>query len=147
MTTHRSVGRRIAARRAEAGLSQAVVARRAGLDPSYLSKIEKGRIHPTIRMAERIAGAMRIPLPELLGPSPESEGEGCPVTRSGRCLLDLVESGRPSNAGGGAETYTAAQFRLQARFAGVVHRSSPALLKALDALVREISTLQARVVS
>jgi transcriptional regulator with XRE-family HTH domain len=143
MTMHRSVGRRIAACRTGSGLSQARVARRAGLDPSYLSKIERGNVHPTIRTAERVAAALRVSLEKLLGPSPGTDKAGaCPVTRSGQCLIDLVDTGTFSERNNLPETYSPFQLRLLASFASVMQSASPTLLKTLDSLLREFSTLQ-----
>ena len=41
------IGKRLGTVRAQRGLSQGTVSRLAGLAPSYLSKIENGRIQPT----------------------------------------------------------------------------------------------------
>ena len=85
------VGKRIAGWRKRKGISQIEVARRADLAPSYLSRIEKGRIHPTFRMASRIASALGMSLDDLLGHSPpRRKGRPCPVSVSGACLIDLV---------------------------------------------------------
>ena len=135
------VGRRIAACRVRRGLSQAVVSRRAGIDPSYLSRIENQKVQPTVRTALRIAEAMRVPLGELLEPSPaEQKGQPCPVSIGGSCLLDLIDTG-PRARGkrhAGAETYSPEQIRLLRRLTALVQQTSPKTLKALEVLLGEI---------
>lgn len=54
------LGKRITAIRHQRGLSQATVARRVGVDPSYLSRIENEKVHPTVGTAVRIAVALRF---------------------------------------------------------------------------------------
>ncbi len=132
------IGKRISACRSQRGLSQATVARRAGIDPSYLSRIETGRVHPTVRMATRISTALRVPMEDLLGQSPpDRKHQPCPVTRSGRCLMDLLDTG----AGGPSldpEAYTPRQIKLLRRFTTVLQKSSPNLQRALEVLFSEI---------
>lgn len=133
------VGKRIAAGRVKRGLSQGVVSRRAGIDPSYLSRIENQKVQPTVRMALRIAEALRLPLEELLGASPaEQKGQPCPVSISGACLLDLIDTGARSVRGSRPETYTPQQLRLLRRLTALVQRASPKTLRALELLLKEI---------
>jgi transcriptional regulator with XRE-family HTH domain len=131
------VGKRIATSRLHLGLSQTVVARRAGIDPSYLSRIETGKVHPTVGTAMRIAKAMRTSLVDLLGPSPPNQKEKpCPVSPSGRCLLDLID--RKAGSRRGPETFSPRQIRLLRRFVRLVQQCSPSLLRALEVLVGEM---------
>lgn len=60
-------GQRIRALRAERGLSQADLARRIAMDPATLSRIETGKVAPTIASFSRIAGALSVPISRLLG--------------------------------------------------------------------------------
>lgn len=133
------MGRRIAARRIERGLSQAALSRRTGIDPSYVSRIETGNVHPTVRTALRIAEALRMSLEDLVGPSPpDRRPQPCLVSASGRCMLDLVDPGVGAGQRGECEFYSPQQIRLLKKFAGVLRRGSPDLLKALDTLLGEI---------
>ena len=92
-STEMSVGKRIQAARLKRGFSQSAVSRRAGMAPSYLSRIESSKVHPTVRMAMRIATVLRISLDDLVGPRPpETSGKPCPVSASGQCLLDLINT-------------------------------------------------------
>ena len=130
------LGQRAAAHRGQLGLSQSVVAKRAGLAASYLSRIENGRIFPTVPTAQKIATALRIPLSELLGPSPpQKQNEGCPVTAKGACLIDLIDPKWGLDSRDRAEPYSPRQIRLMRRFTALVREGSPELLKSLDVVV------------
>jgi transcriptional regulator with XRE-family HTH domain len=135
------IGQRIAATRAQRGLSQGLVARRAGTDPSYLSRIETGKVHPTVRTALRIAAALRISLDDLLGPSPSDyEGRDCPVSPSGHCLMDLIDTHAADFVSGEPGKYTPRQLRLLSRFSHVVRDADRSLLRALEVLMEQIWT-------
>jgi len=56
----------------ESGLSQGAVARRAGINPGYLSKLLKGKHVPSAEMLLRLAAALEIPPSGLLGEVEES---------------------------------------------------------------------------
>lgn len=60
-------GQRIRELRNSRGLSQADLARTIYMDPATLSRIETGRVSPTIASYSRIAGALGVPLSQLLG--------------------------------------------------------------------------------
>lgn len=133
------VGRRIAARRNQQGLSQGTVSRRSGLDPSYLSRIENGKVHPTVRTAMRIADALRISLEDLLGPSPPSRRDRpCPVSASGSCLMDLIESGPEGPVRKEGERYSLRQIRLLRLFTQVLQQNDPSALKAFETLFNRV---------
>jgi transcriptional regulator with XRE-family HTH domain len=130
------LGRRVSAHRSQLGLSQTVIAKRAGLAASYLSRIENGKIFPTVPTAQKIATALRVPLSELLGPTPsESKKKGCPVTAKGVCLIDLIDPKWGFGSRGRAERYTPRQIRLMRRFTALVRKGSPELLKSLEVIV------------
>ncbi len=111
--------------------------RRTGLAPSYLSRLESGKIQPTVSTALRLARALHVSLDELLAPSPpEVHGRVCPVSPSGECILDLPEL--EARAGGKAlrHVLTGSQIRLLQRFTALVQRSDGELLGALNVLLR-----------
>lgn len=63
---NKKLGQLIKTRREEYGLSQACLARKAKMSPSYLCKIEKGeRVNPNYRMMLEICVALDIPFNEL----------------------------------------------------------------------------------
>lgn len=138
-TTTPDLGQRLAATRSQSGLSQNAVAHRAGLAASYLSRIETGKIQPTVPTAHKIAEALRVPLGELLGPRPPKPGgQGCPVSAQGTCLLDLIDPKWEFRKGGREEHYSPRQVRLLRRFTALVREGSPQLFQGLELLVSSL---------
>lgn len=132
------IGRRISARRIQRGLSQGTVSRRAGMDPSYLSRIETGRISPTLRTAMKIAEALGCTLDDLVAPFATQEpGSTCPVSSSGHCLMDQVTATRSHPAGSGHKV-TPREVRLLRQFSELIESAEPGMLGALEALLREL---------
>ena len=133
------IGQRIAGIRRRRGLSQTIVARRTGLDPSYLSRLETGKIHPTVKTALKIATALRVSPNDLLGSSTtRRKDQPCPVSSGGQCLLDLIDTGLDREPGERPEAYSPKQLRLLRRFAALVRQGSPELLKSIEVLVLEL---------
>lgn len=133
------LGKLIRAARLRRGLSQRVVARRSGLDPGYLSRIEHGKIRPSIDMGLRIAAAFGVPLGELFElPSRGKMTGPCPVSTSGRCLNDLIETASRPGLEREIERYSARQLRLLRQFAAVLARGEPDVLKAFETLIRKV---------
>jgi transcriptional regulator with XRE-family HTH domain len=66
METDRQLGERIRARRHEVGLTQAEVAARASVSPTYLSDVERGRRIPALDMLDRIARAIDCLVTDVL---------------------------------------------------------------------------------
>ena len=66
----------------------------AGLAPSYLSKIENGRIQPTFPTLWRILRALHADMAEVLSADPAAPRApaGCPVSATGECLGQLIRS-------------------------------------------------------
>jgi DNA-binding XRE family transcriptional regulator len=136
--TDTDLGRRVAALRVQRGFSQGAVSRRAGIHPSYLSRIETGKVHPTVRTATRIAGAMRISLNDLLGPTPAEKDHPCPVTVNGQCLVDLMDTHKEPGGMGEPERYSPRQIRLLRRFMSLLRQSPPSVLTAVEVLVNQL---------
>ena len=133
------LSKRILAARLRRGLSQRLVSRRSGLDPGYLSRIEHGKIRPTLETALRIAEALGVPLGEILAlPSAGANTGPCPVSTSGRCLIDLMDSGAEPGLENQMEHYSARQLRLLRQFAALLAHSDQDVLKAFETLIREI---------
>ncbi|MCH7645123.1 MAG: helix-turn-helix transcriptional regulator [Myxococcales bacterium] len=130
-------GQRAASNRSQRGLSQNWVARHAGLDPSYLSRIENGKVQPSVSTAQKVAAALGTSLGELLGSVPsQRKHQRCPVSQSGACLVDLIYPHWEARAGKAVEKYTPRQIRMMRRVAALMREGSPELLKSLDGVVR-----------
>jgi transcriptional regulator with XRE-family HTH domain len=66
VTVIRRLGKRIQALRAERGITQERLARRAGLSRAYLARLEIGRHNPPILTLVKIAKALKVPVRDLL---------------------------------------------------------------------------------
>ncbi len=63
-----ALGERLRRRRKEFGLTAKSVARAAGVSPSYLSQLERGKQdHPSLDVVGRLAGTLHLPLTDLVG--------------------------------------------------------------------------------
>ena len=62
----KNLGKRIAAIRKKAGLSQTELALKIDKDRQWLNYIEKGKSNPTIKTLYLIAAELNVPLKELL---------------------------------------------------------------------------------
>ncbi len=134
-----NVGRLIHAIRLRRGLSQSVVCRRAGIDPSYLSRIEHGKINPTVALVLRISRGLGVSPSELLGTQPDRRRDGpCPASVTGQCLLDLIGPEAEADPEQGRERYTARQLRLVRQFASLIGKGDGGLQEALEVLFERI---------
>ena len=93
------IAKKLAAVRKSLGLSQAEVARRLGWSPPNYARIEKGRITPSFKSLEAIAGALEVPLAALT--ADRSLAEEVPVIAfvSAGPGVEFTDQGYP--AGGG----------------------------------------------
>jgi transcriptional regulator with XRE-family HTH domain len=73
-----TLGRKLARKRQEAGLTQADVAARMGTTQAAISKIESGRVLPSFLVMDRFARALGTPMEIVFGVDPR------PVTREER---------------------------------------------------------------
>ena len=82
--------------RVAAGQTQAELARRTGTTQSAISRLESGRLLPTLAVLERVAMATGRPLSITLGGPQTERGEPVPVTVRGTMAVRPVPvSGRP----------------------------------------------------
>lgn len=68
--------------RKEVQLSQEALGLRADIHPTWISHIESGRVNPTWGNVRRIAGGLRVALPELAALAEELELEHGTAPRS-----------------------------------------------------------------
>lgn len=73
-----SVGKRVRELREAQGMSARALAERAGVTPAYVSRLEGGRLSPTIATLSRVTEALREPLWRVFA---EQGGKG-PVVRA-----------------------------------------------------------------
>jgi len=130
------VGQRLAAARMQRGLTQGELARAAGLAPSYLSRLENGKVQPTFKKVMHIVDVLGADVTELVGPSPRGgryRGP-CPVTTGGRCLVDLISI----EPGADPERYSPREVRLIRRFARWLKHRPPNRARAMEILLDDL---------
>ena len=66
MIDYAVIGKRIQARRKEKRITQEKLAEKAGISVVYLSKIENGRVYPTLETLSNICTELDIELAEIL---------------------------------------------------------------------------------
>ena len=141
-STPSAIGRRLASARLRRGMSQGTVARLAGIAPSYLSRIETGKVQPTVPTVLKVARAARAGFEEILGfesEGPEARG-ACPVSVSGSCMLDLLRSNADVGRIASGETYSPRELRLLKRLAAWMQGASPDRLRAMEILLDDLTS-------
>ena len=73
------------------GVSQEAFAVDAGIDRTYVSRLERGRENPTVAVLDRISAALKMPITELFA-----------VPRKGEKAPAVLASGRKKTVGGEA---------------------------------------------
>jgi transcriptional regulator with XRE-family HTH domain len=63
--TGRQLGRRVATLRVAAGLTQATLAEHVGVTVETISRLERGKVTPSLERLEDVAGALGVDLGEL----------------------------------------------------------------------------------
>lgn len=93
-----AIGGRLQARRKELGITQEDAAERAGITVVYLSKIENGRVHPTLDLLDRLCCVLEYDLARAFtGPLPTTVRSRCcgfstPVRRVSSLLFCICWS-------------------------------------------------------
>jgi len=132
------VGSRLRTLRLLRGFSQGTVARRAEIAPSYLSRIETGKVQPTFRTVLRVLRALRAQIEEIVDTT-QQEGRrgGCPVSHDGSCLLGLIRPEAQVAVGG--DFYSPREIRLLRRMAEWLRRMQPDRLRAMEILLDDLT--------
>jgi transcriptional regulator with XRE-family HTH domain len=68
-------GERLTATRTERGLTQAELAQRSGVSPSYLGQLEAGRSQPTLEILTNLAVALAVSIDDLAFDGTERGGQ------------------------------------------------------------------------
>jgi transcriptional regulator with XRE-family HTH domain len=99
------VGNEIRRNRERTGRTQRELAERSDVAVAYLSRLENEHVSPTLRTLNRVAAALSVKAATLLDQRvPLEPPDRCPVSLSGRCILD-EPSRHQRRHQGGQETY------------------------------------------
>lgn len=127
-----SVGKRILRLRLEANRTQREISEDTGLAVSYLSRLENGRITPTIPTLTKIANSLGVDVTAFFGHEPPLQtGDRCPVSSSGRCVLDQLLVGRGRRPDIHWEGYTPQQLELLRLCDYLIHTGDKEILTGL----------------
>lgn len=134
-----SVGKRILRLRLEANRTQREISEETGLAVSYLSRLENGRITPTIPTLTKIAKALRVNVTAFFGQEPALEsGDKCPVSTSGRCVLDQLLVGRGRKPDTKWEGYTPQQLELLRLCDYLIHTGDKEIMGSLSTVMEAL---------
>ncbi len=137
-----SVGRKIQQLRLDSKKSQREVADTTGLAISYLSRLENGHVNPSVGTLAKISEAFGVPLSSFFdGESVLEAGDRCPVSPSGRCILDqpFVNRGRrPKNE---LECYSPQQLKILRMCSLLLQTGRPHIVRSLHILIESLFAL------
>jgi transcriptional regulator with XRE-family HTH domain len=137
-----STGKQIQWIRLQAKKTQQELAQSSGLAVSYLSRIENDRIAPTVRTLGRIAGALKVPVTSFFaGEEVLEASDRCPVSMSGKCILDQVFAGRGQNPEPNIESYSPQQLQALRLCNFLLHTRDKELLRTLITLLKSLLAL------
>jgi transcriptional regulator with XRE-family HTH domain len=133
------IGRRLGALRASRGLSQGTVARLASLSPSYLSRIENLKIHPTFPTVWRILRALNADVSDILDAEDlkRTPPRSCPITQ-GDCLLDRMRSEIEVARNSGEGFFSPREIRLLRELATWMKSAPAEKVRALELLLEAL---------
>ena len=138
-----SVGRRIRQLRLESRITQRDLGEVTGLAASYLSRVENGRLTPTLPTLTKMADALSVPLTALFDATATLEARDlCPVSLSGRCLLDHPFVGRGKRSEKGGETYSREQLEALRLCNFLLHIGDKELLRTLLMILKGLLALK-----
>ncbi|RMG44604.1 MAG: XRE family transcriptional regulator [Acidobacteria bacterium] len=139
---HVSLGKKLLRLRLEAGLTQQEVASAAGISVSYLSRLENDRAAPSLRTLARLSSALGLDVAHLFEAGPgEDRPERCPVSLSGRCILEQLVAGRGRRPEGNDEHYSTEQLELLRATNFLLHSDDHQVVSALKVLLRSLLRL------
>lgn len=134
-----SVGKRILRLRLEANRTQREISEDTGLAVSYLSRLENGRITPTIPTLSKIAKSLGVDVTAFFGQDPPLDsGDRCPVSTSGRCVLDQLLVGRGRKPDTNWEGYTPHQLELLRLCDYLIHSGDKEILSSLQTVLEAL---------
>ncbi|MGE5819673.1 MAG: helix-turn-helix domain-containing protein [Deltaproteobacteria bacterium] len=134
-----STGKQIQSIRLQSKQTQQELAQASGLAVSYLSRIENDRIAPTVRTLGKIATALRVPMTSFFAAEEVLEAsDHCPVSISGKCILDQVFAGRGQDPAPDVESYSPQQLQALRLCNFLLHTRDKELLRTLITMLKSL---------
>lgn len=139
-----NVGKRILRLRLERKKTQREVSELTGLAVSYLSRLENGRIIPSIPTLTKIADALGVEITAFFDhESPLTGNDSCPVSSSGRCVLDQLLVGRGRRPKTKWEGYTPDQLEILRLCDFLIHNGDKEVVSSLATMLESLLILTA----
>jgi transcriptional regulator with XRE-family HTH domain len=140
-----SLGKKVLQLRQQSGRTQRQVSKLTGLAVSYLSRLENDRVVPSVRTLTKISKAFRVPVTAFFSPEPILEpGDRCPVSLSGRCILDQVFVGRGRKPKMSAESYSSQQLETLRLCNFLVHTGHKDVVTTLSTVMKSLAAARRR---
>ncbi|MFQ5737564.1 MAG: helix-turn-helix domain-containing protein [Acidobacteriota bacterium] len=135
-----SLGKRILQLRLESNMTQRDVSKLTGIAVSYLSRLENDWVVPTVRTLNKISDALQAPLPSFFDSEPVLEsGDRCPVSLSGRCILDQLHVGRGRRPKIAVESYSPQQLEVLRLCNFLLHTGERDILTTLSTIMESLA--------
>ena len=139
-----SLGRKILQLRLDARKTQREVSEVTGLAISYLSRLENGRINPSVGTLVKISKALGVQVASFFdGESVVEAGDRCPVSPSGRCILDQPFVNRGRKPKSGLECYSPEKLKALRMCSLLLQTGKPQIVRSLNTLIESLLALAA----
>jgi transcriptional regulator with XRE-family HTH domain len=139
-----NLGKRILRLRLERKKTQREVSELTGLAVSYLSRLENGRITPSIPTLTKIAEALAVEITAFFDREPPlASHEHCPVSTSGHCVLDQLLVGRGRRPKNEWEGYTPDQLEVLRLCDYLIHNGEKDVVASLSTMLESLLMLTA----
>ncbi len=139
-----SLGRKILQLRLDARKTQREVSEVTGLAISYLSRLENGRINPSVGTLVKISKALGVQVASFFdGESVLEPGDRCPVSPSGRCILDQPFVNRGRKPKSGLECYSPEKLKALRMCSLLLQTGKPQIVRSLNTLIESLLALAA----
>ena len=135
------LGKAIHSARLAFGWTQKELGKNAGLAVSYISRIENGRIQPTMATVGRIARALDTSASELMRHAedfPSIKGHRCPVSHTGQCIGEQIRSARGPRPEGQGAAYGEEALDLLRMTEMIATRGNAELRRALAIMLESL---------
>lgn len=134
-----SVGKKILQLRMQSKMTQRELAEPTGLAVSYLSRLENDRIAPTVRTLRKIGATLQVPLTMFFESGETLEpADRCPVSLSGKCILDQLFVGRGRKSKIEVEAYSLQQLEALRLCNFLLHTRDKELLRTLVTMLKSL---------
>ncbi len=137
-----TLGKKILELRLKSKRTQQQVSELTGLAVSYLSRLENDRMSPSIRTLTKISEALHVPLTSFFDDKPIlGAKDRCPVSLSGRCILDQLFVGQGRKPKTNLESYSPQQLEILRACNFLLHKKDKEIVTMLSTFVKSLTKI------